>query len=251
MGKTTGLGAGLLVAGYDLSGDIGAVTTARIGRSTLPLTGIDKSAMERGQGAADGEISFMSYFNDADGQEHLILRALPTTNRIVTYCHRKAAIGDAALSMIGKQIGYDPTRGDDGSLTMQTQCLSDGYGGEWGRLLTPGVRTDGGAVNGASLDTLSSQDFGLQAYLHVIAFTGTDATIHIEDSANDSDWLDLTNGAFTEVATLGGAGSSERIQTARDATVRQYLRISTSTSTSFSNLVFAVNVKKNYHELVL
>lgn len=251
MGKTTGLGAGLLVAGYDLSGDVGAVTTARIGRATLPLTGIDKEAVERGFGPADGEISFMSYFNDAAGQEHLVLRALPTSRRIVTYCHRKAAIGDSALSMLGRQIGYDPTRGPDGSLTMQTQCLSDGYGGEWGQLLTPGVHAITGADDGDSLDTGASRDFGLQAYLHVTAFTGTDATIHIEDSADDSSFADLTNGAFTEVSTLGGAGQSERIQTARDATVRQYLRISVSTSAGFTALSFLVNVKKNVRELLL
>jgi hypothetical protein len=247
MVKSTGLGAGLYVSGNDLSGDIGSVSGINGGNTPIPLTGIDKSAMERAGGNRDGAVNFMSYFNKATDRAHPKLSTLPTANRIVTYCHRTTTIGDEFASLIGRQIDYDPTRAQDGSLTLTVQALADGYGLEWGEALTTGKRTDTGATNGATLDygaTIGQTLFGAQAYLHVFAFTGTDATIVIEDSATD--FAAATLLTFTEVSALGGANTSERIETAsRTETVDRYLRVTTTTTGGFTNLVFAVQVTKN------
>lgn len=246
MGKTTGLGANLYVSGNDLSGDVGAVGTISTSRAVLPLTGIDKSAMERAHGLRDGEISFQAWFNPAAGTAHPVLSSLPTADRIVSYWHRAAAVGDSAASMVGKQIGYDPNRGQDGSLTIDTQALANGFGLDWGVSLTAGKKTDGGAANGAVHDygaTIGQTLFGCQIYLHVFAFTGTDCTVVVEDSA--SDFAAATLASFTEVATLGGSNTSERIQTSRTGTVDRFVRVITTTSAGFSNLVFAVMLVKN------
>lgn len=247
MSKSTGLGAALFVSGTDLSGDIGSASRVAGGPNLLPATGIDKSAMERFGGKRDGGIEFTAWFNKAADQEHLTLSTLPTADRIVTYCHRAAAIGDSAASVLAKQINYDPDRPTDGSLTIGVQALANGYGLEWGELLTPGKRTDSGAANGAVFDYgagIGQTLFGAQAYLHVFAFTGTDATIVIEDSA--SDFAAATLLTFTEVSALGGANNAERIETAsRTETVDRYVRVTTTTSGGFSNLVFAVKLVKN------
>ncbi len=252
MAKETGLGAGLFVSGNDLSGDVGEVSGINGGNSPLIVTGIDKSAIERLGGPRDGNIDFQAFFNDATDQAHPVLSALPTGDRIVTYYHRTATIGDEAASLIGKQIDYDPTRGNDGSLTITTQAVANGFGLEWGESLTIGKRTDSGATAGGTLDygaTIGQTLFGAQGYLHVFAFTGTDCTITIEDST--SDFAAVTLMAFTEVSALGGANTSERIETAsRTETVDRFVRVTTTTSAGFSNLVFAVQFVKNETSVV-
>lgn len=246
MTKASGLGAGLFVSGNDISGDIGSLSSISSPTGTFEVTGIDKSAIERLHGLKDGQINFQSWFNDAAGQGYPVLSTLPTADRIVSYYHRTAAVGDPVASIIGKQIGYDPTRGADGSLSIETQALANGSGLEWCRSLTPGIRTDSAATNGATHDygaTIGQTLFGAQAYLHVFAFTGTDATITIQDSTDDLAWATLAS--FTEVSALGGANTSERIETSRTETVDRYVRVITTTTGGFTNLEFAVSFKKN------
>ncbi|MEV0382885.1 hypothetical protein [Nonomuraea sp. NPDC050643] len=246
MAKQSGLGDRLYVAGYDLSGDIGSL--GRIGgglAGTQDVTGIDKAAMERIGLARDGSLEYSAFWNVATDRAHARLSLLPTTDQVLTY-GRGATLGSPAASMVGKQINYDPSRGADGSLTISVQALANGYGLEWGQQLTAGVRTDTGAANGASVDFgVGSTTFGLQAYLHVTAFTGTDATIKLQQSSDDGGadaWADVTGGGFTQV-TAGP--TSQRIETARGQTVERYLRVVTTTSGGFSSLSFVVMVVRN------
>lgn len=242
MTKRTGLGDRLYVSGVDLSGDIGSIGSISSPRAVLPVTGINKEAVERLHGHRDGTIEFSAFFNDAAAQAHPTFKTLPTSDRIVSYFNG-AAVGRAAAAMVGKQINYDGTRGEDGSLTFAVQALANGFGLEWGEQLTAGIRTDTGATNGASIDTAAAADFGLQAYLHVFAFTGTSCTITIEDSADDAAFAAVQ--AFTVVTT---APVAERIQTPRTENVRRYLRV--ATTGTFSNIQFAVVVVKNIAEVL-
>lgn len=238
MAKRTGLGDNLYVAGFDLSGDIGSLSRIGGGHAVQEVTGIDKSAFERVGLLRDGAVEYSAFFNDAANQAHPRLSTLPTTDQILSYC-RGTTLGNPAAAMVGKQINYDPTRAADGALTIAVQAQANGFGIEWGRQLTAGKRTDSGATNGASIDTTASAAFGLQAYLHVFAFTGTSVTVTIEDSADNIAFAAVTGAAFTAATGI----TSERIQTARDATVRRHLRA--VTSGTFSNAVFAVAVVKN------
>lgn len=237
MAKQSGLGDRLFVAGVDLSGDIGSIQSVRGGPAALEVTGIDKSAPERIGGQRDGGIDFTAWFNDAAGQSHPTLSTLPTTDRIVSY-FRGAAIGSPAASCVAKQIGYDGTRAQDGSLTHVVNATSNSYGTGWGLQLTAGKRTDGSATNGASIDYGSvSTAFGLQGWLHVFAFTGTSVTVSIQDSADNISFANVSGAVF---ATATGV-TSERI--AVTGTVRRYLRA--ATTGTFSNAVFAVQVTRN------
>jgi len=76
--------------------------------------------------------------------------------------------------------------------------------------------------------------------LQVFDFTGTDVTITVEDSTNDSAWASLV--AFTAVAS---SPTTERVATSDSTTVDRYIRVATSTSGGFSDLDFAVMVVKN------
>lgn len=241
MTKQSGLGDALLISGYDLSGDIGSVNNVGGGYDTLPSTGINKSAMERMGGVRDGRIEYMAYFNPATNQAHARLSTLPTSDQILTYC-RGTTLGDPAACIVAKQLDYPGTRGDDGSYTFNVQAVANGYGLQWGRQLTAGLRTDTAATNGASIDTTASAAFGAQAFLHVTAFSGTDVTIKIQDSADDSSFADVTGLTFTQVTS---GPTSERIATASGATIRRYLRVATVTTGGFTSATLSVTVIKN------
>lgn len=247
MSKSSGLGDNLYVSGYDLSGDVGSLSRIAGGPNPSEVTGIDKSAMERIGLLRDGGIEWSGWFNDAALHEHVVLRTLPTADRIVSY-HRGTTLGNPAAALIGKQINYDPTRGADGSLSFSVQALPNGYGLEWGRQLTAGQIQHAGETVGDSIDIGAEYTFGLQAYLHVFAFNGTDCTLTIQESSDDGSadaFTDVTGGAFTVVTS---APFSERIATANDQTIEQYLLIN-STGT-FTTIDFAVIVVVNQAAVV-
>jgi len=239
MAKQSGLGDYCLVDGYDFSGDIGSLARIGGGPAASDITGITVSAMERIGLLRDGGIDFTSWFNPSVGQEHKVLSLLPYASRQLTYC-RGLGLGNSAASSVLKQINYDPTRGQDGSLSIGITGQADSYGLEWGVQHTPGKRTDTAATNGASIDLgATSTLFGAQLYAHLIAFTGTSITLTLEDSADNATFAAVTDGAFTAFTGIG----AQRIQTGRTATIRRYTRIS-STGT-FTNAVFLVNFNRN------
>jgi hypothetical protein len=241
MAKEGGLGDQLYVAEFDLSGDIGQLSKIAGGPAALDLTPINASAHERVGGVRDGSIEFMSFFNDAGGAAHPALSPRPSGDRQVSYFHG-TTLGNAAASCIAKQINYDPNRDKDGGLTIAVQILATNFGLQWGRQHTAGKRTDGGATNGTSVDGLASNAFGLQAFLHVFAFTGTSATIKLQESSDNAvgdPFADVTGGTFSTVT----GPVDQRIATAGGQTIERYLRV--VTTGTFSNLVFAVNVIRN------
>jgi hypothetical protein len=233
----------LYVAGFDASGDIQQLGSIGGGPALLNFTAINKSAYERQGGLRSGQIEYTAFFNTVPvtGGIHEKLAALPRTDQILTYC-RGTTLGDPAASLVAKQVNYDPTRADDGMLTFGVSAQSNGYGIEWGRQLTAGLRTDTAATLGTGIDTTASASFGGQAYLHVTAFTGTDVTIKIQDSADNVTFADVAGFAFTQVTA---APASERIALGSTATLRRYLRATTVTTGGVTSVTFSVNVIKN------
>lgn len=244
MAKTGGLGDALFIAGFNSSGDIQQLGRIGGGPALLNFTGIDKAAYERQGGTRDGAIEYTAFFNHvpAGVGTHERLAALPRTDQIVTYC-RGTTLGDAAASLVSKQINYDPSRADDAMFTFGVSAQANGFGLEWGQQLTAGLRTDTAATTGVGVDTLASASFGGQAYLQVSAFVGTDVTVKIQDSADNATFADVAGFNFTQIT--GGAPLAERIALSNTATLRRYLRATTVTTGGFTSLTFAVNVIKN------
>ncbi len=151
MPKTTGLGDFFALGGYDLSGDVSALTAIRTSVNLLDATGIDKSAPERLPGLRDGEISFNTWFDAVTNQEHTALSSLPITDRTCLYLNGKV-LGNAAAGLNGKQVNYNWARGQDGSLAGTVQVLADGSPVEWGQQLTAGNAVIASAGNGSSVD---------------------------------------------------------------------------------------------------
>ena len=241
MAKSTGLGDDLLVGGYHIGGDIRDVA-ANGGPGLLDVTDITQSAHSRLGGLRDGKMALTAYHDPAAGQSHAVFSKIPTTDVIMTYL-RGQAIGNPAACLNAKQVGYDPTRANTGELTFKVEGQGNAYGLEWGLQLTAGVRTDTAATNGTSYDTTASAAFGGQAYLQAVSFTGTDVTVTIQDSADNSSFANVTGLSFTQIT--GGTPSAQRISVSNSSTIRRYVRAVTTTSGGFSSLVFQVTLVKN------
>jgi hypothetical protein len=182
-------------------------------------------------------MSFGVYF-DATGA-HPSLSALPTTDVVASY-FRGAMVGNAAASLVSKQINYDWTRGQDGSLLGSVDLQANGFGLEWGTQLTAGKRTDSGATVGSFFDNTAGFNFGAQAYVQLFAFSGTSVTIDIQ-SATTSGGSYTTTGLTTSALT--SAPQAVRLSVANNTTINEFLKV--VTTGTFSNAVFAVMINVN------
>lgn len=222
MAKQTGIGAQLFIGSADVSGDIGAVTQLEAIRAALEVTAINQGGADRIVGRRDGAMAFLAFWDTAAGLAHATLSALPTTDQIASV-FIGSTLGYPAASMTGKQITYAPTMGADGSLAANVNVLANGYGLEWGEMLTTGKQSFGtGTVSGTAIDLGSaSTAFGAAAYLHVFSVASGTATFTVQDSDDNLSFTAVTGLAFT-----GATGAtSQRLQTAAGATIRQYVRI--------------------------
>jgi len=244
--KINGLGHKLFTAGYDLSGDTGSLDSASGGPNLLDTTSIEDSVPSKIGGRRDGSLAFTSFFNTAAGRAHPVLSLYPTADVQAIYAMSVGsamAVGDPSISLVAKQANYDGSIGADGAFTFSVNYEANGFGIEAGKMLTAGLRTDSTATNGASLDFgAASTLLGLQAFLQVTNITGTDATVKLQDSADDSAWADITGGAF---AVVNSDNTEERIATSASLTIRRYIRVITTTSAGFSSLSFAVAFRRN------
>ncbi len=102
-------------------------------------------------------------------------------------------------------------------------------------------------VNGTAYLSSRTQ-YGLQAYLQVLSFTGTDATIKLQSSADNGStdaYADVTGGGFTQVTS---GPTSERIATSSALEIERYLRVVTTPSGGVRPLSFIVVVAANLTE---
>lgn len=151
MSKQSGLGDNLYVGGYDLSGDVSALSKIAGSVALLDFTPINVKAFVRQGGIRDGQIAYTSFFDPAAGNEHTVLSALPRGDQQMMYC-RGTTLGAPSACINEKQLDYNPTRDAKGMLTFAIQAQANSFGLEWGNLLTAGLRTDTAATNGTSLD---------------------------------------------------------------------------------------------------
>ncbi|CAB4174411.1 hypothetical protein UFOVP960_47, partial [uncultured Caudovirales phage] len=200
MAKQSSLGSAFFAGIYDISGDVGSIGTIETTRAALDVTGIDKSALERITGRRDGTMSFNAFFNTAAGQEHIALSALLRTD-LQASVFIGSTVGDAAASVLGKQLTYSQALGADGSLVNASSVAGNGngLGVEWGEMLTTGKQSFAtGTVNGTSIDLGSaSTAFGAAAYLHVFTMPSGTATFAVQDSTDNITFNNVTGMAFT------------------------------------------------------
>lgn len=240
MAKQSGLGDRLFVGGYNLSGDVGSLGAIGGGPQAQEVTAIDKSAKERIGLQRDGRIEFSSWFNPAASAEHDVLSVLPTTDVAVSY-FRGAAVGNEAASMWAKQINYDAKRDDKGGLEWSVEAQANGYGLEWGRQLTAGVRADTVATNGASIDAGAASTNGLTWWLQVFSSNATLANIELHSSSDNGvgDPFAVVPGC---TVAFVGVGTPNAVRITAAGNIERYLRV--VSQGVFTDLTFASAVSR-------
>jgi hypothetical protein len=241
MSKRSGLGNQLYVGGYDISGDVGALSNLSTPRGEQNVTGIDKSANERIQLLVDGDISFDTFFNDATDQIHDALSTLPTTNRQGMFLVSTTR-GEPAFAMNAKQINYDWSRAAEGSLTGTTQLLqADGNSPAWGESIAmkETIASAGDITGYIDVQTTS----GVVAFLQIFTLGSGTPVITLQDS---SDTTDGDDGSWSTIGTftINSARSAERLAVA--GTIEKALRI--EASGTFTNLVVAAMIRRGTAE---
>tara|TARA_R110000824_G_scaffold61083_3_gene162839 strand:- start:651 stop:1400 length:750 start_codon:yes stop_codon:yes gene_type:complete len=239
MAKSSALGMLMWFEGSLLSGDVGAINNLSTPRQVLPATGINSYATERLLGPADVSMELMSYFNDAAGQEHLILSALPKTDVVILVAKAAAtpAVGDPAWGFIAKQVNYDVTRNEDGSMTVVVNTTGNLSPLDNLLMLTAGEDTvASGAAEGTSLDNAASTSGGGIGYLAVREIQANTAAIKVEDSADNSSWATLIS--FAE----NGSGAPNGERKTVTGTVDRYLH--NDVASGGTNLDFAMAFRR-------
>ena len=236
MASQSGLGMLAVLDQYHLSADIGSLEiSSEI--ALLDVTGIDKHAYMRISGLNDAKMSFEGFFDSSAGQLHPVLASLPTANVLCTVAYGQT-LGYVSSSISAKQVDYSLSRGTDGSLALTTELQGSGHVLDHGNLLTTGIQTFAGVGNGGGLDAGAASTSGLQAYLHVTAFTGTDMTVTLQESSDDGSgdpYANITGGGFTTATDV----TSERI--AVTGHLEQWLRIAVTGTFTTANLIVAVS----------
>ncbi len=243
MAKSSGLGANYYVDQFDVSNDTNSFGSINKTQAIIDVTGVDKLAPERIAGQLDAEMKWVSFLNPTNA--HVGLSTLPRADRQMSYFHR-TTIGAPVASMIGKQVDYAPKRDANGAILIDVDAPANAFWLDWGFALTAGKRTDTTATNGTSYDnTTVSTAFGAQGYVHLFAFTGTNIVFTLQDSADNVSFAAITGGAFTSMTAVG----AQRLQTARNQTIRRYWRV--ATSGTFTSATFAVQMTSNVTDMSL
>lgn len=106
-----------------------------------------------------------------------------------------------------------------------------------GVLLHP-LQAETAAGNTASVDNAALSSNGGVGNFHATAFVGTDFTLKIQHSSNNSTWVDLIT--FAQITDIG----SEQKVVASGTTVNRYLRV--LWTGTFTSITFALSLARRY-----
>lgn len=235
MAKQSGLGDNFYIGGFDLSGDVSSVDAISGPLATLDVTPINSFGNQRIGGLRDGDMQFTSFFNPSAGQEHLALSTLPRTDVIASY-FRGTTLGNASACINGKQVNYDGTRDNSGALTLKVEVQANSFGLEWGRMITAGLRTDTTATTGPAFDQGAGGTHGAQAYLQLIALTGTSVDVTVTHATT-------SGGTYSTLIDFGSLTTSGAARGTAAGTVNEFLKV--ATSGTFTSATFAVTLVLN------
>ena len=234
MSIQSGLAARLFLDQWDLSGDVSAIGRIASTTNLQDRTVLLNAAMARLPLLRDGAIDFTGFFNGATGGAQAVLRALPGTATQATVI-TASTVGADTFSLTGLQAAFNDTRGQDGSLVLDTSLEASGSALEVGELLTTGSQAFASAAAGSTLTySGASTAFGWTAYLHALSIASGTATVSVQDSADNVTFTDLAGGAFAGVSAAG----AQRIAGGAADTVRKYARV--NVAGTFTSLVAVV-----------
>jgi len=234
-GKT----GGVLVDIYDFSVDLNQYNwqknIAMVDVTTFPAAGSGaKDDRDFYPTLREGGISFQGVWNPAVDATDEELVALGFNQRVISASPQGFNnVGDRVQMVYGGLENYQP-RSPVNDVVRFSVGTTASAGSYTGVVLHPHTQE-------SSIGSFASVDRGVQTtqggigFLHVTQFAGTNATITIEDSVNDSVWGSLV--AFSSVTGL----ASEKVNVAGN--VERYTRI--NLTGTFTTITFAVSFSRN------
>jgi len=218
-----------LVGEFDLSGMFTNTIFVKR-RQNVNTTTHGNDDMNYLSGLGEGSVSFQGLLDTAAGGSDAVLGTVADgSQRPVTISPEGASvIGQRALILHGRQGDFSPRSSVADAVRLTSGQTADG-GANGGVILHP-LTARTAAASYTSVDGAASSALGLVGHLHVTAFTGTTATVKIQDSADDSIWADLVT--FTAATGVTYQRSSAT------GTVNRYLRV--DLSGTFTSITFAV-----------
>lgn len=142
-----------------------------------------------------------------------------------------ASVGDPVelASITSTSLGKNPTM--DGAVAISWAAQATGHLGI-GQVLHP-LGEDTNTTTGSSKDDAASTSTGWTAHLHVTLVDGGSWVVKVQDSANNTDWSDVSGFAFTAAT---GATQQRLVSSSATATLRRYVRcVATRTGGSAGN----------------
>jgi hypothetical protein len=140
MTKRAGIPAGFYVGAFDISGDVGALSSITQTQALQDVTGLDKDGTERLGLRQDGEMSYTAFWNAAVGRSVPVLSDL-AAGQLSTFV-ANSELGGYAACLTANRVNFVTQLGQDGSIVANGQVqASAGVKLEWGQLVTIGKQT--------------------------------------------------------------------------------------------------------------
>jgi hypothetical protein len=230
-----GKNTGVLVGAYDLSAFF---NSAQVGKTVdaAEVTTFGKDDKVYLAGQEDGSLSLGGFFDgDAGAVDAVLAAAFAADTPVSVVWSGLATLGNVGGVANVVQTDYTVTSPVGDAVQVSASGQADGGVRAGGRLLAPLVaRTSVAALTG--VDDTAASTFGGVAHLHVTAFTGTNCTIKVQHSTDNSVWADLiTFGSVTDEGSERAVASG---------TVNRYLRVNVTAGT-FTSVTFAVVFARN------
>ena len=229
-----GKGAGVWLAKFDLSGDFTAYNFG-FSRQTVDITtmGLDDKVMLAG--TREGSISVQGVFNSAVDKSDEEIQNIDGVETVITASPTAAAtIGDRAHMVSGFLDSYQPRSSITDAVRFSAGVTASV--GAFAGVILQDKAQESGVGNLASVRALAqaASANGAVFFIHVTQFNGTDATITIEDSSDNSAFGSLV--AFTQVTAI----TSEKKTVAGE--VLEYARI--ALTGTFTTITFVVSFSR-------
>jgi hypothetical protein len=177
---------------------------------------------------SDGKLTINGIWEGAANAIHDILTAAKrSAGEVLTFCPMGYTVGYPAILLKSRQTNYE--KGGSVNDVVKFTAAFQADGGIDDGVLLHGNTAETATVNGTAVDNAAATSNGGVIHANVTTFTGTNCTIKIQHSTNNSVWADLaTLTDFTAVGSL-------RAIVAAGTTVNRYLRMIISGGT-FSSI---------------
>jgi hypothetical protein len=196
-------------------------------------------------GLADCKIKMKGFFdadtvNPASTFEAWLLARKRVVYPVTYFPDGGDTLGDVAVLIYGLMTSYTVDVVVKDAVSVKTEFQST-RGMLQGKVLVPNVTETASNAGTSSLDNAASSTNGGCAALHVSAVSGTSPSLvaKLQHSSDNTNWTDVSGGAFPAVNTVNG----EFIEFT--GTLNRYLRVVTTVTGTSPSFTYNVSVHRN------